>query len=475
MIGRTPGITRPYPSAWQRDDRHSLALAVLIWVLVVLMIVPEGFDYSQLTDTRAAPGSGSFLSRMLWLGMLVLALGVLINRAALAWLLARNLNLFFMLFVVLATASVMWSIDASLSLRRIVRLATIVAACLAFVLMGWHARRYQNVLRPLLTLVLAGSVVFALVFPELAIHHEASAELSGAWRGLANHKNGLGALASITLVLWVHAGLTREVKRPMAWAGAILAAGCLALSRSSTSMATSVVVLSFLWLALRSPQSLRRYLPHLVVALVLILLVYALAILDLLPGLKSVIGAITALANKDATLTGRTEIWAILSEHIRQHPLLGTGYGAYWTSGPIPGTDSYEFMWRMRSFYPGSAHNGYLEILNDLGWVGLSCLLGYLVTQIRQSLQFLRIEPDQAILYLALFFQQAITNFSESRWFSVLSVDFVLMTLTTTALARGLLERRMRSIFGEPTAASSGAVASHPSTRRFGRPHVIGA
>ena len=75
----------------------------------------------------------------------------------------------------------------------------------------------------------------------------------------------------------------------------------------------------------------------------------------------------------------------------------------------------------------------------------------------RQCLQLLEIDRHQSALYLALFFQQAITNLSETHWFSVLSVDFVIMTLATTALARGLLERQLRSIFGEP----------HPS---IGRP-----
>lgn len=475
MFGHTPVITRPNPSAWQRDDRHPFALAALVWLLVLLMIVPEGLDYTQLT-LGGAPAAGSPSSRMLWLGMLVFALGVLVNRAALAWLAARHLNPFFLLMALLAAASVMWSIDRPLSLRRVVRLATIVTACLAFVLMAWHARRYQNVVRPLLTLVMAGSVVFAWVFPELAIHHETSAELSGAWRGLANHKNGLGALASITLILWVHAGLTREVRLPAALAGGALAAACLVLSRSSTSMATAAFTLAFLWIALRSPQPLRRHLPRLVVALVVMLLVYALASLDLLPGLKTLISPITALANKDATLTGRTEIWAILGEHIARHPLLGTGYGAYWTAGPIPGTDAHEFVRRMQGFYPGSAHNGYLEIVNDLGWIGLACLLGYVVTQVRQSLQFLRIDANQAVLYLALFFQQTITNFSETHWFSVLSVDFVLMALTTTALARGLLEQRLQALFGDPgEPGQAGTGASRAPPRRWRRPQGIGA
>jgi exopolysaccharide production protein ExoQ len=335
-------------------------------------------------------------------------------------------------------------------------LITIVLACAAFVLMGWHVRRYQNVVRPILTIMLLGSIFFGLIFPSLAIHQQTSAELVGAWRGLANHKNGLGALSCIALIFWFHAWLTREVKLLPALAGGAIAITCLALSRSSTSLAATVFVMAFLVMLLRSPHGLRPYMPYLVGLLVAILLIYALAILNLIPGLGTLMAPITLLTGKDMSLTGRTEIWAILSEHIRYHPFLGTGYGAYWTAGPVAGTESYEFMWRMDSFYPGSAHNGYLEIVNDLGWGGLVCLFAYIITHVRQSLQLLGIDRNQGTLYLALFFQQAITNLSETHWFSVLSVDFVIMTLATMALARGLLEHRLRLVFGEPQPSTSG-------------------
>jgi O-antigen ligase len=444
---KTPNTARPNTTPWLRDDRHSVFLAGMIWVLIVLMIVPEGFDYENLTT---APSSGGAISRMLWLGLLALGAIIMFWRAGLAWLLARILNPFLLLFVALAVASIAWSIDPSLSARRLIRLGTIVLACTAFVLAGWHARRYQNVVRPVLTVMLLGSIVFGLVFPTLAIHRESSAELIGAWRGLANHKNGLGALACMALIFWFHAWLTREARLLAVLAGCAVAAVCLVLSRSSTSLAATVFVMVFLVMLLRSPHGLRPYVPYLVAMVVATLLIYALAILNLIPGLGTLMAPLTLLTNKDMTFTGRAEIWGILSEHIRWHPFLGTGYGAYWTAGPVAGTQSYEFVWRMRSFYPGSAHNGYLEIVNDLGWVGLMCFVAYAITHVRQSLQLLGVDRNQGALYLALFFQQAITNLSETHWFSVLSVDFVIMTLATTALARSLLEARLRSIFGEP-------------------------
>jgi exopolysaccharide production protein ExoQ len=208
--------------------------------------------------------------------------------------------------------------------------------------------------------------------------------------------------------------------------------------------------------ALRSPPLLRARVPLLVVLLVAALLAYALGVLDLVPGSATLMASIAALSDKGSTLTGRTQIWAIVIEHVRLNPWFGTGYGAYWTAAPVMGSDSYEFVRRMGSFYPGSAHNGYLEVTNDLGAVGLAGLVGYALSHVRQALRLWRIDAAQATLLLALYFQQAISNLAESHWFSVLSVDFVFMTLASAALARALLEHRLRRHYGEPVQATGG-------------------
>jgi O-antigen ligase len=319
----------------------------------------------------------------------------------------------------------------------------------AFVLAGWHTRRLQSVVRPLLTLVLAGSLVFGILKPSLAIHQETSSELLGAWRGLTNHKNSLGALSCMTLIFWVESWLARETKTLWALAGSALAVTCLLLSRSSTSLIAALFATLLLALLAKGPRAVQPFIKFGCTLLVVMLVIYALAILKLIPGLQVLLAPVALLTGSDMTFTGRSEIWAIMTEHISLNPLLGTGYGAYWT-GPSPQSPSYEFIMKMQSFYPGSAHNGYLEVTNDLGWIGLAFLLGYLTIHLRQSLQVLAIGGAQGGLYLALFIQQAISNLSESHWFSVLSVHFVMMTLASAALARLLLEQRLRARHGEP-------------------------
>ncbi len=442
-----PPIAGGAPVRWLRDDRHGLLLGAIAWALVVLMIVPDGFNYQGLT-TAAAPTSGSALSRILWLALLAAGTMVIVWRVALAWLLTRWLNPFLLLLLALAIASVAWSIEPSLSLRRSIRLLTIVLVCIAVVLVSWHRQRFQNVVRPILTIVLVGSLAFGIAWPSLAIHQESSAELLGAWRGLANHKNSFGALACMGLIFWAHAWLSREVRGAAALAGSAVALGCLILSRSSTSLMAAAVVIFLLVILLRSPAGFRPWMPYVVSALVALLVIYTLAILRFVPGLDVLLSPVAALTGKDLTFTGRAEIWSLLSDHIRLHPILGTGYGAYW-SGPNMESPSYEFMLR-ENFYPGSAHNGYLEIVNDLGLVGLAGLIAYVGTWLWQSLALLATDRSQGALYLGLLFQQALTNLSETHWFSVLSVDFVIMTLATTAMARSLLEQRLRGYFGPP-------------------------
>lgn len=434
---------------WVRDDRHSLMIAGMVWTLVVLMIVPEGFDYRILLDA-SAPASGGLLSRALWLGLLAAAGAIILWRASLGWQLLRSLNPFLLLFVALAVASVVWSIEPLFTARRDLRLLTIVLVCIAFSLTSWHARRLQNVVRPALTIMLLGSIVFGIAAPGLAIHHELAPELAGAWRGLTNHKNTFGALACAALVFWLHGWLAGDVRRLHALCGCTLAATCLWLSRSSTASIAAATAIVALLLLMLSPRSLRPYLNLAVGVAATGLVVFAVAVLRLIPGLEILLTPITLLTGMDLTFTGRAEIWAIIVERIHQNPLLGVGYGAYWT-GPVAQSPSYEFVWRMGSFYPGSSHNGYLDVANDLGSAGLVCLLGYLAVHVHQSLRVLAADKAQGALFVALFVQQATVNLSESHWFSVLSLQFVLMTLATTALARLLLEQRLRAHFGEPS------------------------
>jgi O-antigen ligase len=212
-------------------------------------------------------------------------------------------------------------------------------------------------------------------------------------------------------------------------------------------MAT-VIAIVLMALMLRAPN-LRRYMRLILITFISFVILYALVILKIVPQLNILLEPVMALSGKDATFSNRSEIWAIINEHIQKNPLIGSGYGAYWI-GPFAWSPSYEFVTRMY-FYPTESHNGYLEIVNDLGFVGLLCLLGYLAVHVRQCLLLFKLDAAQGALHLSLFCLLLVVNLSESCWLSPNApLSLIVMTLSTVSVARCLLDRRLHATFGAP-------------------------
>jgi exopolysaccharide production protein ExoQ len=448
---------------WQPDKAGTAFAAVLLWLCIIIMIVPQGLDYNGL---NGMPTSSDALNRFTWLFLLGASIFALATHLKRTMILARWLNPFFLGFMALAVLSIVWSIDPGITIRRVLRASTIVMICVGFTLVGWHPKRFQNVVRPIMTAVLLSSMVFVLLDPDDAIHHRAQAELMGAWHGVTMGKNILGSFASINVVLWLHAWLSKEAKALAAITGIAIGVYTLVMTRSATSVMSTVFAVAFMLILLRSPGSLRRYMPYLVGFFATMTLIYALAVLRLVPGMEIFLQPIVTLTGKDLTFTGRTAIWEILNEHIRLRPLLGSGYGAYW-AGPTPTSPSFEMLTRLY-FYPTEGHNGYLDVINDLGFAGAVCLLGYFVNYVRQALSMMRFDRYQGGLYLTLLFRGFMADMSESHWFSALSVDFIIMTLATAALARGMLQNHLNRIAGRIAKAPAAPPAAAPR-RAVGR------
>ncbi len=449
----------------------------LIWFLAVLLCVPLAIsavsfgnfmvlpvaanDPLALTALAPNPLFRALKIALIVIGSLVIATHVRETRALLG-----RVNRFFLAYIVLAFFSIAWSADASSTIARFVSTISTVIVCFAFCLAGWHRQRFQSVVRPLLTLLMAGSLAYIVMAPEYALDVDRA-----GYHGLASQKNPFGELCALGVLLWMHGWISGEVKIWKAILGAGLGWTCLWLSHSSTSLLATAFASWLMFLLLRTSPSLRRYTPYMVTLFASLVVAYALAVLQLVPGLATLLlGPITAITGKDMTFTNRAMIWDIIKEHAQLHPLLGTGFGAYWT-GAVPESPSYVFLTRMY-FWPSEAHNGYLDVVNDLGFVGLICLLGFLTVFVRQSLQLFKTDRPQGALYLALFFQQAMTNLSESLWFSPMGIlPMVMTTLMTFSLAAGLLDQqrlRVQSAAKQSTAKPSAAKPNVALRNRFG-------
>jgi exopolysaccharide production protein ExoQ len=412
---------------------------VIYWLLIIRLIIPGRFDYGEDIDILKIAERDAVFNKVTWLTFLFVPALLIAARSNVTMRIVRATNPYFLALIAFATFSVVWSIDPGASASRVVHMLTIIMCCLAVIVTGWHPSRFQEVTRPVLMVLLIGSLIFGLYAPELAVTPPTPPDVKGYWHGLTTQKNQLGSLASICSVLWIHGWAARETKFFPTLIGAGISLTLLVLARSSTAIMATALVAMLMTMMLRSmPSYLRRYTPYIIGLFVIVTLTYSLAVLKILPGTDILLKPITLLTGKDTTFTARTQIWDIIKAHIQLSPFIGSGYGGYWV-GPVPTSQSYAFVQIMNGFYPTEAHNGYLDIINDLGYVGLLLLVGYLIAYIRHSLRLLRVNYAQATLYLGLMFQQLLTNLAESHWF-VISADFVVLSLATLGLARTLLE-----------------------------------
>ena len=84
-------------------------------------------------------------------------------------------------------------------------------------------------------------------------------------------------------------------------------------------------------------------------------------------------GDLVQTLGRNSSLTGRTDIWKIVLELSQRRPLLGTGFESFWMG------DRLQTVWQFEKGIQ-EAHNGYLEVYANLGWVGVVLLAGLIVT-----------------------------------------------------------------------------------------------
>ena len=111
------------------------------------------------------------------------------------------------------------------------------------------------------------------------------------------------------------------------------------------------------------------------------------------------------MLGRDESLTGRTEIWAGLLPFVGKRPILGSGYGVLWTPAVVEASTG-----------AGEAHSGYLEVILQLGLVGLFLTVMFLVSSTRKAATLLAQDYDWGSLTLCFLIMAAIHNISESSF-----------------------------------------------------------
>ncbi|WP_417492735.1 O-antigen ligase family protein [Maricaulis sp.] len=382
-----------------------LALYLFSQALIGPIFAPSGSDET------------SVVLRLMWLPIYAIALVLMLARPGAA-LRTLGTNLPLLALIGLMAVSVMWSVAPDTTIRRAFALAMSASFGL------WMASRWswrEMILLIATTFVLLGlsSAAMAIAVPSMGIDHAVHA---GAWKGVFWEKNTLGAMMAWGAVSG-YAASRVDPKHWLFWMGC--AAMCVALVLLSTSKTALLSCLLGTGIVIGIALCRRGFgFASLMIFLGLTVGITIATIMLIAP-----VEALQALG-RDATLTGRTDIWGVLIEEIRTVPWTGYGYMAFWTAenGPV-------FWVRQATHWDvPTAHNGWIEIALAIGVPGVVLTaMVYLHAFLRAVGRIFRgPETYWALAFIAMVL---LVSISESNLVHQNSLGWVLFVATSAKLA----------------------------------------
>lgn len=222
------------------------------------------------------------------------------------------------------------------------------------------------------------------------------------WHGIFNHKNDLGAMMALAIVVEWYFPAQSTLSRVARIFCLSLYVVLLFLSDSVTALAsvTLAILLMYAFNAFRFQYGL--LVPALLVGLLLVG-----GALMLNAGSAS--GALKALG-RSSDLSGRMELWHSVIAMIHKKPMLGFGFSGFWRGA----SDESALVESQIGWSPVYAHNGYLEITLSLGIVGLLLFAWFAFVGIKRALFLSKMAVSSADLWpLAFLVFFLIHNLSE--------------------------------------------------------------
>lgn len=360
---------------------------------------------------------------------------VLRRAAAVPWL---------VLLAALAVASSAWSIDPLVTLRRSIPFALAGLFGVYFAARFPPPRQLAILRFTFIGLALA-TVAFALFLPSIGLDHTPGH--TADWQGVFTQKNACGRIMVLATTAILFGG--RLTPGRLASLGLFVLVLIMSGSRGAWIIEAALLLLWLLvWFGRRSSERVR-----LVLAVAGPVFAASLAGVVLLEAPR-----LAALLGRDATLSGRTAIWAQVLTSIGRRPLFGYGYDAFWRGMQGPSLQIAAAV----HFIVVHAHNGFMEIALELGAAGLLLLF---LAGLRAAPQlwtlWIRGEVDRMVFPLAVLFLIVLYDFDEN---TLLLYNGLFWILGVAALVT--LDMAVRDLRHTDGAASHEILSLHSSRLR---------
>ena len=397
---------------WLNRD-PSVKTSKALWIPVAWFVIAgsrspsEWFGAPSLASLDTMYVEGNPFERNIFLGLIILAVLALIPRRQRIVEVMRG-NAPILMFLLYCAFSLLWSDYPDVGFKRWTKLIGDLGMVLIVATDVNPLAAFDRLMTRTSFLLVPLSILFIRYYPQLGRTYET---WSGAmhWTGVTTNKNTLGLICMILGLhaLWrtvraFHSKNSKRRSRELIVHVTILLMIAYLLHEANSATSTSCFVLGgSLILAISFFRSARRP------ATVHLLAVGTVA-LAACAAFFNFAGLLAHLGRK-SDLTGRTELWnVVLSQPVSR--LFGAGYESFWVGQRVATVQ------RMAGQFANQSHDGYIEILVNLGWVGVAFLALLIVTGYGKIARAIRLDAETNCLRLAYFVAALTYNFTEAAF-----------------------------------------------------------
>jgi O-antigen ligase len=397
-----------------------LALKLEPWLVGGMVMYFLGVNTLPLINTAMKAGSYAIL-------------GLLISWQwkRFAYMATRDISL--LLLIAMAPLSLFWSASpefTSIEYKSVVR-----GSLFGIYLATRYSMKEQM---QLWTWVLGIGAVLSLVF---SIGLPSYGVQGGLWIGIYIYKNQAAGVQTLTALLVLLTALNRRKHRWIAWTVFSIAVVLLGLTQSKTAYSIFLISLGLLPITTVAKQKYKLQ----VVLFLILLVVGGSTIVLVLSNLEFIV---VDTLGKNMEFNGRVPIWTLILDKVYERPWLGYGTAGFWTSEHA--------LYVLNNSWAGTgdagigagavrfnAHNGYLDLLLQYGFVGVSLLLFNWLTVLFRLVALLNskegLEAFWMLQYIIVLF---LFNLSEN--IGLLGLSSMWSLYVSIALSTALQQERVR-------------------------------
>jgi exopolysaccharide production protein ExoQ len=317
--------------------------------------------------------------------------------------------------LILAVCSALWSATPIVTLQMCIQ----VGLCTLFAC--YLSARYttERLMQLVVFMGVAAallSILFVLALPGYGLFQGYA---GGAWQGICNHKNTLGiSMAFLLSPVFFTDSYSRD--RKLIYAALLLFLIYKSQSRGAW-LDTAGLLLFVACLSLIRRVRTRE--------LTLMLLVMTSVGLGTIALGVHFWPLLAAQMGKSASMSGRTGIYVEVWRSITKRPMLGYGFGSFWSP---ESAESHRIGLAIGWPNIGYAENGFLEVALQIGLVGVGLVIAMIAKAVFQGIRLLRSPhySNSVGWFLTILFLAALTNIDAGWLMTSDTLDWVLILVS---------------------------------------------